>query len=125
MKYYPEGKGSMSPVLYHNPQCSKSRAALALLQERGVAPKVVEYLKTPPDAKTLKTILKALGMPPRALIRKTEAEYKASGADDPTLSDDALIALMVRFPKLIERPIYVVGNHACIGRPPEKVLELC
>jgi len=113
----------MTTRIYHNPRCSKSRATLALLEERGIQPEVVEYLKTPPDEKRLRALLKKLGMRPIDLIRKGEAEWKESGLDA-SASDDELIALMVRHPILIERPIVEVGQRARIGRPPEQVLEL-
>jgi arsenate reductase len=114
----------MPVTIYHNPRCSKSRQALQLLKDRAVEPEVVEYLKTPPDAATLSKLLDQLGLEPRELIRRKEPEYKASGADDPSLDRDSLIALMVKFPKLIERPIVVSGGKAALGRPPERVLEI-
>ncbi len=111
-------------TIYHNPRCGKSRDTLKLLQDKGIAPDVVLYLETPPDAATLKALLKKLGMKPRELMRNKEAEFKAMGLNDTTLSDDQLIAAMVECPKLIERPIVVHGNKAALGRPPEKVLEI-
>ena len=113
-----------STRIYHNPRCSKSRAALALLQQRGVEPEIVEYLKTPPDRETLTELLRQLGIAPRDLLRKSEAEYRELNLSDPALSDEALIAAMVAHPKLIERPIVVAGGQARIGRPPERVLEI-
>ena len=114
----------MTVTMYHNPRCSKSRQTLKLLQEKGVEPKIVEYLKTPPDAKTLKSILKKLGMEPRALMRRKEAPYKELELDDPALSEDKLVASMVANPVLIERPIVLANGKAALGRPPEKVLEI-
>ena len=114
----------MSVRIYHNPRCSKSRQTLQLLETRHVEPQVVEYLKTPPDAATLAELLQLLGLEPRELMRKKEKEYQASGADDPALTRDQLIALMVQHPKLIERPIVVKDGRAVIGRPPERVLEI-
>jgi arsenate reductase len=114
----------MSVEIYHNPRCSKSRQTLQLLQDRGQSPKVVEYLKTPPDKATLKRILKLLGLEPRQLMRTKEPEYKAQGLDDPTLSPDQLIDAMLATPKLIERPIVIKDGKAALGRPPEKVLEI-
>jgi arsenate reductase len=111
-------------VIYHNPRCSKSRQTLALLSERGVSPKVVEYLQNPPSAAELKGFLKALGMKPRELMRTKEAEYKALGLDDASLSDDALVDAMVQTPKLIERPIVTHGGKVALGRPPENVLSI-
>ena len=111
-------------VFYHNPRCSKSRQALALLEERGVAPKIVRYLESPPDAATLDRILKALDMEPRQLMRKQEAPYKELGLDDAKLSRAQLIKVMVEHPVLIERPILVKGAKAALGRPPEQVLTI-
>jgi arsenate reductase (glutaredoxin) len=112
----------MSVTIYHNPRCGKSRATLALLEKKGIRPRVVEYLKTPPDEAELKHLLKLLDMTPRALLRDKEA--KAAGLDRPGLSDEAIIAGMVEHPIVIERPIVVSGNRAAIGRPPEAVLKI-
>ena len=114
----------MSVTLYHNPRCSKSRQTLQLLQEHGIEPVVIEYLKTPPDAQTLRTLLQRLGIGPRDLMRRKEKEYRELGLDDPALSDDDLIRAMVEHPRLIERPIVVTDKGAAIGRPPENVLEV-
>jgi arsenate reductase len=113
-----------SPRIYHNPRCSKSRAALELLQQHGIAPEIVEYLKTPPDRETLSTLLRQLGIGPRDLLRTGEPEYRELNLSDSTLSDEALVAAMVEHPNLIERPIVVAGGRARIGRPPERVLEI-
>jgi arsenate reductase (glutaredoxin) len=112
----------MTVTIYHNPRCGKSRATLALLEERGIEPRVVEYLKTPPDKAELKRLLKMLGMTPQALLRPKEA--KEAGLDRPGLSDEAIIAGMVEHPIVIERPIVVSGGRAAIGRPPEAVLKI-
>jgi len=111
-------------TIYHNPRCSKSRQTLALLEERGISPRVVDYLKTPPSAAELKAILKKLGLRPRDLMRKGEPLYAELGLKDRDLDDDALIALMVANPILIERPIVVSGGKAAIGRPPESVIRI-
>ena len=111
-------------TLYHNPRCSKSRGALELLEARGLAPTVVRYLETPPDAATLRSLLGKLGITARELLRSGEDEYKSLDLANPALSEDELIAAMVNHPKLIERPILVAGDNAVIGRPPEKVLEI-
>lgn len=110
--------------LYHNPRCRKSRETLALLEKEGHDPEVVLYLETPPSAEELDGILTMLGMEPRELMRKKEAEYKEVKADNPELSREQLIALMVETPKLIERPILVVNGEAALGRPPENVLTI-
>lgn len=111
-------------TIYHNPRCSKSRQTLALLEENGVKPEVVLYLDTPPDAKALKQLLKKLKIGARDLLRKGEQEYKDNNLKNLDLSDDELIDAMVKFPKLIERPIVVKGTSAVLGRPPENVLDL-
>ncbi|WP_060483688.1 arsenate reductase (glutaredoxin) [Pseudomonas sp. NBRC 111123] len=111
-------------TLYHNPRCSKSRGALELLEQRGLAPTIVRYLETPPDAATLKALLGKLGIAPRQLLRSGEDEYKALDLANPALTDTQLIDAMVQHPKLIERPILIAGDKAVIGRPPEKVLEI-
>jgi arsenate reductase len=114
----------MSVTLYHNPRCSKSRATLALLQERGIEPEIVFYLENPPDADTLRTILAALGYSPRELMRKGEAPYRDNGLADESLSDGALVEAMVESPILIERPIVIANGKAAVGRPPESVLDI-
>ncbi|MEX5331389.1 arsenate reductase (glutaredoxin) [Pseudomonas paraeruginosa] len=111
-------------ILLHNPRCSKSRAALELLEARGLQPQVVRYLETPPSATELKSILAKLGLPARQLLRTGEEEYKALGLDDASLGEEALIQAMAAHPRLIERPVLVAGDRAVIGRPPEKVLEI-
>ena len=115
----------MTITIYHNNRCSKSRDTLALLKEKGIEPKIVAYLETPPDAATLRGLLNKLGLADaRALMRKGEDEYKALNLAEPSLTQDALINAMVANPKLIERPIVVNGNQAALGRPPENVLAI-
>lgn len=111
-------------TIYHNPRCSKSRETLALLQDHNVEPTVVQYLQTPPDAATLKQLLKALKLSARELLRTKEDEYKTLKLADASLTEEELIAAMSRHPKLIERPIVVKGKRAVLGRPPENVLQL-
>jgi arsenate reductase len=112
----------MSVTIYHNPRCGKSRDTLALLEKKGVKPRIVEYLKQPPDKAELKHLLKLLGKTPRQLLRAKEA--KEAGLDRPGLSDDEIIAGMVKHPIVIERPIVVKGDRAALGRPPEAVLKI-
>ena len=114
----------MAVTIYHNPRCSKSRQTLALLEEQGITPEIILYLNTPPDADTLKKLLKQLDMSARQLLRKGEQEYKDNQLSNTDLSDEDLVQAMVRHPKLIERPIVVCGNQARIGRPPESVLTI-
>lgn len=111
-------------TIYHNPKCSKSRQTLALIESNGVKPKIIEYLKTPPNKTELKTLLSLLQLAPRDLLRTKEAEYTELGLANPSLSTAQVIELMVAHPKLIERPIVTNGKKAIIGRPPENVLEL-
>ena len=111
-------------TLYHNPRCSKSRSALQLLEERGLTPAIVRYLETPLSAAQLQDLLGKLGIPARQLLRSGEDEYKNLGLSDPNLTDAQLIEAMAAQPKLIERPILVVGEKAVIGRPPENILEI-
>ncbi len=110
--------------IFHNPRCSKSRQTLELLQSKGVDPEITEYLKTPPSKQELTAILDMLGLEPRQLMRTKEAEYKENGLDDESLSREQLIDAMIRFPKLIERPIVINNNKAALGRPPENILEI-
>lgn len=114
----------MSVTIYHNPRCSKSRQTLALLEEKGVAPKIIDYLKEPPTVAELKAILKKLKLGPRDLMRKKEEPYKKLKLDNPKLTGDQLIKAMVDNPVLIERPIVVKGAKAALGRPPEQVLDI-
>lgn len=108
--------------IYHNPRCNTSRKTLALLREKGIEPEIVEYLKTPYTATELKRLLGQLKMPARALLRKKETA--AAGIDPANLSEEALIAAMVKNPIIVERPIVVSGDKAALGRPPEKVLAV-
>lgn len=114
----------MAVTIYHNPRCSKSRQTLALLEAHGVKPRVIEYLKTPPDRATLVALLRKLGVPAGQLVRRKEPEFKTLGLDAPGVSDDDLLDAMASHPRLIERPIVVVDRQARIGRPPEAVLEI-
>ena len=114
----------MSVKIYHNPRCSKSRQTLKLLQEKGVDVEIIEYLKSPPTEAELSDILQKLDIEPRALMRKNEAEYKATGVDNTELTKEELISGMVATPKLIERPIVLANDKAAIGRPPESVLGI-
>jgi arsenate reductase (glutaredoxin) len=114
----------MSVKIYHNPRCGKSRQTLQLVKEQGIEPEVIEYLKTPPSVQELDDILQKLGMEPRDLMRKKEAEYKANNLGDASLDRQALIQAMVNNPILIERPIVIADGKAAVGRPPEAVLTI-
>jgi arsenate reductase len=113
---------AMSVTIYHNPRCGKSRQTLTLLRERGIEPKVVEYLETPPSAAELKTILAMLGMSAQELMRKKEAV--AAGIDPGKLSEGRLIEAMVKNPIVIERPIVINNGKAVLGRPPDAVVRI-
>ena len=110
--------------IYHNPRCGKSRQTLALIEDAGIEPEVIEYLKTPPTAEELDAILKKLKIEPQELMRKGEAIYKELNLAERDLTRDEAIAVMLEHPKLIERPIVVQGRKAVLGRPPENVKEL-
>ncbi len=114
----------MTVTIYHNPRCSKSRQTLALLEGRGVNPKIVLYLETPLSVNEIKAVLEKLGKSPRDIMRKGEASYKELNLGDAEKTDAELINAMVDNPILIERPIVVSGGRAAIGRPPELVLEI-
>ena len=110
--------------IYHNPNCSKSRASLALLEENDIKPEIVYYLETPPTSDELKALLHKLNMNIRDILRKSEDEYDELGLDNESLSDEILFDFVTRHPKLLQRPIVVKGDLAIIGRPPENVLSL-
>lgn len=110
--------------LFHNPACSKSRAAVELLESRGIQADIIHYLDTPPTTEQLHSVLKKLGLSARELIRNKESLYQELGLDDDSLNEADLIAAMVQHPRLIERPILIHNDRAVIGRPTEKLLEL-
>lgn len=111
-------------TIYHNPNCSKSRASLALLEENEIKPEIIYYLETPPSVDELKQLLQKLNIGLRDILRKSEAEYDELGLDDDSLSDEIILDIVSRHPKLLQRPIVVKGDNAIIGRPPENVLSL-
>ena len=110
--------------IYHNPRCSKSRQTLAILEENGIKPEIILYLESPPDTKTISTLLSKLGISARELLRKGEDAYKDLSLKDTSLEETYLIEKMTEFPKLIERPIVVKDDRAVLGRPPENVKKL-
>ena len=114
----------MSVKIYHNPRCSKSRQTLALIEEKGITPEIVEYLKNEPSVSDIKNLLAGLGMEPRDLMRKGEAVYKELNLKNQDLSQDELINAMAENPILIERPIVITDKGMRIGRPPELVNEI-
>lgn len=111
-------------TIYHNPNCSKSRQTLEIIEDKGITPEIKLYLEKPPTQEELKEILDKLALSPRAFMRIKEDAYLANHLDDETLSDAQLINAMIRFPKLIERPIVISNGQVVIGRPPENVLNI-
>ncbi|WP_190600682.1 arsenate reductase (glutaredoxin) [Candidatus Vesicomyidisocius sp. SY067_SCS001] len=114
----------MSIIIYHNPNCSKSRTTLAILEQKNVDFKIIKYLENPPTRNELKQLLIDLNLEARLLIRKDELEYKEKSLDDKDLTEDQLISAMVKTPKLIERPIVRTSKGVVIGRPPENILSI-
>lgn len=111
-------------TLYHNPRCSKSREALALLEERGIQATVVHYLDTPLNAQQISALLGKLGLTAREIMRSGEPVYSEMNLGNLELSEAQLIDAMVQAPILIQRPILEVGDKAAIGRPMDNLLEL-
>lgn len=109
--------------IYHNNRCSKSRQGLELLKTSGKEYEVINYLETVPNKNELKHIIRLLDIKPIELVRKNEAIWKENFKNQ-MLSDDEIIDIMIKNPKLIERPIVINGNQAIIGRPSEKILEI-
>ncbi len=111
-------------TVYHNPSCGKSRGALEILRERGVACEVVEYLQTPPDRATYERFLELLGGPPSDLVRK-DKRFKELGLDPKDCTTrEQVVAVLLAHPELMERPVVIRGGRAVIARPSERVLEL-
>lgn len=111
-------------TIYHNPRCSKSRQTLKLLDDNNQRPVIVEYLKSPLDKKQLQHLTRLLNCSVREIIRISEIDYKENNLADKSLSEDVLLEAIVKWPKLMQRPIVVNGNRAAIGRPPENVLGI-
>ena len=111
-------------VMLHNPRCSKSRATLDLIRSRGITPRIVDYIETPPSIAELEDILDRLDIEPRALMRQEETEYKQLDLDDPALTRKELVTAMHEHPRLIQRPIVLANGKAALGRPPEDVLAI-
>tara|TARA_B100000900_G_scaffold211234_1_gene179022 strand:+ start:136 stop:492 length:357 start_codon:yes stop_codon:yes gene_type:complete len=111
-------------TIYHNPRCSKSRETLQIIKDYGIQPTVVEYLKTPLKKFELESISKLLNKRPKDFVRKNEIDFKENNIKNIIEKDTELINEMVKFPKIIERPIVISRNKAVIGRPPENVLKL-
>jgi arsenate reductase len=111
-------------IIYHNPNCSKSRETLQILEDNHLSPDIIEYLEKPPTAQELKDVIKMLGVSARDLLRTTEPVYREADLDDTTLTDDEIIDAICEYPALLQRPIVISGTRAVIGRPPARVLEI-
>lgn len=114
----------MSVTIYHNPNCGTSRNTLAMIKASGEDPDAIHYLETPPSRERLVALLAMMKLPPRALLRRKGTPYDELTLDDPTLSDDQLIDVMLAHPILINRPIVITPKGAKLCRPSEQVLAL-
>lgn len=112
---------SQSTIIYHNPRCSKSRKTLELLREKGIEPQVIEYLKNPLDSAAICEVLQKLDASIDAILR--DKESKSAGLLG-TETDDEKIAMLQAHPEMMQRPIVVHNDRACIARPPENVLKI-
>ena len=110
--------------IFHNPRCSKSRQTLRILQDNNCEIEIINYLEIDLDVSLIKDILKKLSLKPRDILRTSEQDYKDNNLKEDDLSDDDLIDCMIKYPRLIERPIVIKGHRAILGRPPENVLGL-
>ena len=111
-------------IFYHNPQCSKSRKALEIIENSNINTKVILYLKDKLTKSMLKQILDLSGLSVREIIRSNEKEYKENNLDNLNLTQDDILVLIVKHPKLLQRPVLVYNNKAIIGRPPEDILRI-
>jgi arsenate reductase len=114
----------MSVVIWHNPKCATSRKVLEMIRAKGVAPVIVDYVKTPPSAAEIKAALKAMGMKPRELLRRRGTPFDELGLDDPKKTDAELVAAMAAHPILIERPVVRGPKGTRLCRPPERLAEI-
>jgi len=112
-------------TIFHNPSCSKSRGALAILEERGVDMEVVKYLDTPPDRATVERILDAIDDEPAALVRTDDAKFRTAGLTKADVGTrEQVIEVLLAHPEVMQRPVVLAGDRAVIARPSERVLEL-
>lgn len=114
----------MDVTVYHNPTCGTSRGVLALLEERGIEPRVVEYLKTPPSRDEIKGFASQAGVPLRSLLRENVPPYAELGLADQSLSDEQMLDAIEQHPILLNRPVVVTPKGTALCRPKEKVLDL-
>jgi arsenate reductase len=111
-------------IIYHNPKCSKSRKALEIIKNKNIEPTIILYLVNKLSKTEVKNLLSKLGLSIRGILRTGEDEYKNNNLNNENLSDDKLIEFLIKFPRLLERPIVVKNSKAVIGRPPENILKL-
>ena len=111
-------------IIYHNPKCSKSRKALEIIKSKNIEPIIILYLVNKLSKTEVKKLLSKLGLSIREILRTGEDEYKKNNLKNENLSDDELIGFLIKFPKLLQRPIVVKNNKAVIGRPPENILDV-
>ena len=114
----------MKNIIYHNPNWSKSRKSVEILQNNNLKFEIIQYLKQTPSVDTLKGICKKLNLQPKEIVRKGERDFKENHLSEIIENQDILLKKMVEFPKIIERPIIIIGNKAVIGRPPENILDI-
>ena len=111
-------------IIYHNPKCSKSRKALEIIKSKNIEPTIMLYLVNKLSKTEVENLLSKLGLSIRDILRKGEDEYRNNNLKNENLSDDKLIEFLIKFPKLLQRPIVVKNSKAVIGRPPENILSL-
>ncbi|MBX9757849.1 MAG: arsenate reductase (glutaredoxin) [Beijerinckiaceae bacterium] len=114
----------MPVTIYHNPNCGTSRTVLARLQDLGLSPIIIEYLKTPPSREQMKTLLAELGMKPRDILRRKGTPFDDLGLDEPALTDDQILDALGAHPILMERPVVVTQKGARVCRPADKLNEI-
>jgi len=111
-------------IIYHNPKCSKSRKALEIIKNKNIEPTIILYLVNKLTKTEVKNLLSKLGLSIRDILRTEEDEYKNNNLKNENLTDDKLVDFLIKFPKLLQRPIVVKNNKAVVGRPPENILNL-
>ena len=114
----------MKNIIYHNPNWSKSRKSVEILKDKEIEFEIIQYIKNPPTIKQIKNICLKLGASPKDIIRKSEKDFKENNLSEIINNQDILLQKMVDFPKIIERPIIIIGDKAVIGRPPENILDI-
>ena len=111
-------------IIYHNPKCSKSRKALEIIKSKNIEPTIILYLVNKLSKTEVENLLSKLGLSIRDILRTKEYEYQNNNLKNKNLSDDKLIEFLIKFPKLLQRPIVIKNSKAVIGRPPENILNI-